>query len=60
MCACEWLSVEWIVGCGEEVADYVLPVADLPAARQDHRILHDLAHDRVLREREKMYRIFFK
>ena len=47
----EWLPVEWIIGRGEEVADDVLPVADLAAAGQDHRVLHDLSHNGVLRHR---------
>ncbi len=36
------------------MANDVLPVADLSASGQDHRILHDLAHDGILKRINKM------
>jgi hypothetical protein len=50
---CEGLSVERIIGRGEQVTNDVLPVADLSTSGQNHRILHDLAHDGILKRKKE-------
>merc|ERR1712112_420945 len=42
------LPVERVVGCGKDVPLDVLSVAAI-AAGQNHRVLHQLAHDRALK-----------